>query len=59
MAYSLDLRVRIVEAVKAGYSHSKVAQRYSVGIATIGRCVQRANQGALAPESPPTCGDND
>jgi transposase len=53
MAYSLDLRIRIVEAVKAGQSQSKVAKHYAVGIATVGRYMQRSKQGALAPESPP------
>jgi transposase len=53
MAYSLDLRKRIVRAVKAGYKHEEIAEQFGVGVATVRRYVQRDKQGRLAPDSPP------
>jgi transposase len=53
MAYSLDLRIRIVKAVEAGHNHHEVAEQYAVGVATVRRYVRRAKKGELAAESPP------
>jgi transposase len=53
MAYSLDLRERIIKAVKAGYKHQDIAEQFGVGIATVRRYVQRDKEGKLAPDSPP------
>lgn len=53
MAYSLDLRERVVKAVKAGEKHEEVAKRLAIGIATVRRYLQREKQGKLAPDSPP------
>jgi transposase len=35
-AYSLDLRQRVVEAIKGGLSTRKAARRFAIGIATAG-----------------------
>ncbi len=53
MAYSLDLRARIVEAVAEGQKHREVALRFKVGVATVGRYLSRARLGALAANVPP------
>jgi len=42
MAYSLDLRERIVEAVAEGQKHQDVAARSKVGVATVRRYLSRA-----------------
>jgi transposase len=39
MAYSLDLRERIVEAVAEGQKHQDVAARFKVGVATVRRYI--------------------
>lgn len=53
MAYSLDLRERVVEAVAEGQKHQEVASRFKVGVATVRRYLSRARLGALAAKVPP------
>jgi len=53
MAYSLDLRRRIVEAVEEGQKHQDVAARFKVGVATVRRYLSRSRAGALAAKAPP------
>ena len=53
MAYSLDLRERIVEAVAEGQKHEDVAARFKVGVATVRRYLSRSRAGALAAKAPP------
>lgn len=53
MAYSLDLRKRIVEAVAEGQKHQDVAARFKVGVATVRRYLSRSRTGALAAKAPP------
>ena len=53
MAYSLDLRERIVEAVHEGQKHQEVAERFKVGVATVRRYLSRARAGeGLAAKAP-------
>lgn len=53
MAYSLDLRERIVEAVAEGQKHAEVASRFKVGVATVRRYLSRSRAGELAAKVPP------
>jgi putative transposase len=53
MAYSLDLRRRIVEAVEEGQKHQDVAARFKVGVATVRRYLSRSRAGELAAKAPP------
>ncbi len=54
MAYSLDLRERVLAAVDGGLSRTQAAQRFQVGRATITTWVTRRRQsGSLAAQSPP------
>jgi len=53
MAYSLDLRRRIVEAVEEGQKHQNVAARFKVGVATVRRYLSRSRGGGLAAKAPP------
>ena len=53
MAYSLDLRERIVEAVAEGQKHQDVAVRFKVGVATVRRYLSRSRAGKLAAKTPP------
>lgn len=53
MAYSLDLRERIVEAVAEGQKHQEVAARFQVGVATVRRYLSRSRAGRLAAKAPP------
>lgn len=53
MAYSLDLRRRIVDAVEEGQKHQDVAARFKVGVATVRRYLSRSRAGALAAKAPP------
>lgn len=52
-AYSLDLRERIVGAVKAGKPKSEAARLFEVSLATVKRYVVRDEQGELAPRTSP------
>jgi len=53
MAYSLDLRERVVEAVEEGQKHHDVAARFKVGVATVRRYLSRSRAGELAAKVPP------
>ena len=53
MAYSLDVRRRIVEAVAEGQKHQDVAARFKVGVATVRRYISRSRSGELAAKAPP------
>ena len=53
MAYSLDLRERVVEAVAEGQKHQEVATRFKVGVATVRRYLSRSRAGELAAKTPP------
>ena len=53
MAYSLDLRRRIVEAVEEGQKHQDVAARFKVGVATVRRYLSRSGAGELVAKAPP------
>jgi transposase len=53
MAYSLDLREQIVEAVAEGQKHAEVAVRFKVGVATVRRYLSRSRSGELAAKAPP------
>lgn len=52
-AYSMDLRERIVRAVRAGKSKSETARVFGVGLATVKRYVVRDEQGELAARKSP------
>ncbi len=49
----MDLRERVVRAVKAGKSKSETARLFEVGLATVKRYVARDEQGELAPKKSP------
>lgn len=54
MAYSLDLRKRVLAAVDRGMSRSQAAQQFQVGRATITTWVTlRRERGSLAAQAPP------
>ncbi len=46
--YSLDLRERIVRAVKEGEGKAAVGKRFEVSVSTVKRYVERQAQGQLA-----------
>jgi transposase len=49
--YSLDLRERVVRAIEDGLTRAAVAERYEIGISTVGRYLRRkAEKGGLEPE---------
>jgi len=48
--YSIDLRQRIVNAVKAGESRVSVAKRFNVGYATVRNYLKLDVLGALEPQ---------
>ncbi len=53
-AYSLDLRERIVQAVRTGQSQRAVARTFGVGSATVKRYLAQVwRTGSLAPKRPP------
>jgi transposase len=52
-AYSLDLRERIVRAVRRGQSPEVVAAQFEVSARTVKRYLQRAEAGRLAPSPIP------
>lgn len=52
-AYSIDLRERIVRAVRAGKAKSEVARLFGVNVSTVKRYLARAEQQALAPRTSP------
>lgn len=53
MAYSLDLRERIVAAVAESQKHQDVATRFKVGVATVRRYLSRSRAGELSAKTPP------
>lgn len=53
MAYSIDLRERIIKAVESGESKVKVAKRYLVSLSTVKRYVNLSKTGNLARRKPP------
>lgn len=54
MAYSLDLRERVLAAVDRGLSRTQIAQQFQVGRATITNWVTlRRDRGSLAAQSSP------
>jgi transposase len=52
MAYSMDLRLRVVAAVESGQSMWSVAQRFCVAHPTVRAWRDRAAAGRLAPDKP-------
>jgi transposase len=53
-AYSLDLRMKIVESVKMGVPESETARRFGVDRATVKRyCKQLDERGTLQPRKAP------
>lgn len=52
-AYSVDLRERVVEAVKAGQSQRSVAKRYDLSRRSVRRYLQREGCGKLAADPRP------
>lgn len=52
-AYSVDLRERVVEAVKAGQSQRSVAKRYNLSRRSVRRYLQREASGKLAADPRP------
>jgi len=52
-AYSVDLRERVVEAVKAGQSQRSVAKRYDLSRRSVRRYLQREACGKLAADPRP------
>jgi transposase len=54
-AYSLDLRIKIVESVRRGVSTSETARRFGVNRSTVGLYLKRLDEegGSLAPKKAP------
>jgi len=53
-AYSLDLRNKIVEAVKRGVPKAEAARTFGVGISSVKRYVKMAEESlSLAPKKAP------
>jgi transposase len=53
-AYSVDLRVRVVEAVEGGMARTEVARMFAVSLPTIKRWLRRRREtGGLAPRPVP------
>jgi len=53
-AYSVDLRRKIVEAVQRGLSKAKAARAFGVGISSVKRYMNMAQQGeSLVPKKAP------
>ncbi len=53
MAYSLDLRERVVAAVNEGAKQPEVAERFKVSLSSVERYVRREREGELRAKSPP------
>jgi transposase len=53
MAYSLDLRERVVAAVREGMTQPEVAERFKVSVSSVERYVRREREGALQAKPPP------
>ena len=53
-AYSIDLRIKIVQSVRRGVSNSETARRFGVNRSTVGRYLKRLDEnGSLAPKKAP------
>ena len=52
MAYSMDLRKRVVAAAESGQTTASVAKRFSVTWPTVDHWVDRHRRGELAPGTP-------
>jgi transposase len=53
MAYSLDLRERVVAAVKEGMTQPEVGERFKVSLSSVERYVRRERRGELRAKPPP------
>lgn len=53
MAYSLDLRERVVAAVKEGGKQPQVAERFRVSLSSVERYVRLDREGGLRAKPPP------
>ena len=54
MAYSIDLRKRVVEAIESGMTYSRVVEQFHVSRSAVLEWVQRYRQtGDLQPHAPP------
>ncbi len=53
MAYSLDLRERVVTAVKEGGKQPEVAERFKVSLSSVERYLRREREGELRVKPPP------
>ena len=53
MAYSLDLRERVVAAVKEGMTQPEVAEHFKVSLSSVERYVRREREGELRAKPPP------
>jgi len=53
MAYSIDLRERVVKAYKEGQSKHAIAKRYALSWWSVDSYIKRDEQGNLAATSPP------
>jgi transposase len=52
-SYSLDLRERVVRAVRQGMSRHEVVSTFGISLSTLKRWLALAKQGALAPQPRP------
>ena len=53
MAYSLDLRERVVATVKEGAKQPEVAERFKVSLSSVERYLRLDREGELRAKSPP------
>lgn len=53
MAYSMDLRERVVKAHEAGQNKNAIAKRYEISWWTVDSYIKRAKAGKLKADSPP------
>ena len=53
MAYSLDLRERVVKAHKEGQSKNAIAKRYAISWWAVDSYIKRSAAGKLEADSPP------
>jgi transposase len=53
MAYSLDIRKRVVKAHKEGQSKNAIAKRYELSWRTVDKYINRFEAGKLEADSPP------
>lgn len=49
--YSMDLRERVMEAIRAGQTREAVARRFEISLSSVGRYIKRFREkGTLAPD---------